>query len=168
MQLATTWRKRRKPDIIVYGPKTYTPLPPSRLRLLIQTPITQENGKAHNKQKTAWSKMTRTPPLAVVPGPKLRQQILLMADVPIGPPSWLFPFRTRRLKETKLKRPNPLPADMMSAHERRTELYGLLATAVARLVSRDRDYLSRNSGDRSLHLPPKQSGTATPTHRRSA
>jgi hypothetical protein len=28
---------------------------------------------------------------------------------------------------------------MMSAHERRTELYGLLATAVMRLVSRDRD-----------------------------
>ena len=108
------------------------------------------------------------PLLAVLLGPNLRQQILLMADVPIGPPSWLFPFRAHRLKETKLKRPNPLPVDMMNAHERRTELYGLLATAVMRLVSRDRDHLSRNSGERSLHLLAKQSGTAAPTHRRSA
>ena len=112
--------------------------------------------------------MTHTPLLAGMSGSSSRQQILLTAAVPIGPPIWLFPFRAHRLKETKLKRPNPLTADLMSAHERRTELYGLLATAVVRLVSRDRDHLSQNIGDRSLHLPRKQSGTAAPTHRRSA
>ena len=67
-----------------------------------------------------------------------------------------------------MQRPNPLHPDRMTAHERRTELYGLLATAVVRLKERDRDHLSQNTGDRSLHLPRKQSGTATPTHRRYA
>ena len=66
------------------------------------------------------------------------------------------------------RRPNPLHPDRMTAHERRTELYGLLATAVVRLAGRDRDDLSQNTGDRSLHLPREQSGTATPTQRRSA
>ncbi len=64
--------------------------------------------------------------------------------------------------------PNPLPPDRMTAHERRTELYSLLAKAVVRLVDLDRDPLSQNSGDSSLHFPRKQSGTATPTQRRSA
>jgi hypothetical protein len=64
--------------------------------------------------------------------------------------------------------PNPLHPDRMTAHERRTELYGLLATAVVRLKSRDRDHLSQKTGDSSLHFPRKQSGTATPTQRRSA
>ena len=67
-----------------------------------------------------------------------------------------------------MKRPNPLHPDRMTAHERRTELYGLLAKAVVRLVDRDRDQLSQNCGDSSLHFPRKQSGTATPTQRRSA
>ena len=67
-----------------------------------------------------------------------------------------------------MNRPNPLHPDRMTAHERRTELYGLLAKAVVRLVDRDRDQLSQNSGDCSLHFPRKQSGTATPTQRRSA
>ena len=64
--------------------------------------------------------------------------------------------------------PNPLHPDRMTAHERRTELYGLLAKAVVRLKERDRDHLSQNTGDCSLHFPRKQSGTATPTQRRSA
>ena len=64
--------------------------------------------------------------------------------------------------------PNPLHPDRMTAHERRTELYGLLAKAVARLKERDRDHLSQNTGDCSLHFPRKQSGTATPTQRRFA
>ena len=64
--------------------------------------------------------------------------------------------------------PNPLPPDHMTAHERRTELYGLLATAVERLLVPYRDPLSQNNGDSSLHFPRKQSGTATPTQRRSA
>ena len=64
--------------------------------------------------------------------------------------------------------PNPLHPDRMLAHERRTELYGLLATAVVRFAGRDRDHPSQKTGDSSLHFPPKQSGTATPTQRRSA
>ena len=64
--------------------------------------------------------------------------------------------------------PNPLHPDRMSAHERRTELHGLLAKAVMRLVDLDRDQLSQNCGDCSLHFPRKQSGTAAPTQRRSA
>jgi hypothetical protein len=56
----------------------------------------------------------------------------------------------------------------MTAHERRIELYGLLAIAVVRLADCDRDDLSKNAGDSSLHFPRKQSGTATPTQRRSA
>jgi hypothetical protein len=67
-----------------------------------------------------------------------------------------------------MNRPNPLHPDRMTAHERLTELYGLLATAVVRLAGRDRDDLSQSTGDRSLHLPRKQSGTAAPTRRRSA
>lgn len=64
--------------------------------------------------------------------------------------------------------PNPLPPDRMTAHERRTELYGLLAKAVVRFMDNDRDHLCQNTGDSSLHFPRKQSGTATPTQRRSA
>ena len=64
--------------------------------------------------------------------------------------------------------PNPLHPDRMTAHERRTELYGLLAKAVVRLKERNRDHLSQNTGDCSLHFPRKQSGTATPTQRRFA
>jgi len=67
-----------------------------------------------------------------------------------------------------MNRPNPLHPDRMTAHERRTELYGLLATAVVRLMGRDCDDLSKNTGDSSLHFLPEQSGTATPTQRRSA
>ena len=67
-----------------------------------------------------------------------------------------------------MNRPNPLHPDHMTAHERRTEFYGLLAKAVVRLVDRDRDPLSQNNGDCSLHFRPEQSGTAGPTHRRSA
>ena len=67
-----------------------------------------------------------------------------------------------------MNRPNPLHPDRMTAHERRTELYGLLAKAVVRLIGHDRDHPSQNSGDSSLHFRPEQSGTAGPTQRRSA
>ncbi len=67
-----------------------------------------------------------------------------------------------------MNRPNPLHPDRMTTHERRAELYGLLATAVVRLAGRNCDHLSDNTGDGSLHFPRKQSGTATPTQRRSA
>ena len=65
-------------------------------------------------------------------------------------------------------RPNPLPPDRMTAHERRTELNGLLATAVVRLVQRDHHDTFAESRDSSLHFRCEQSGTATPTQRRSA
>lgn len=64
--------------------------------------------------------------------------------------------------------PNPLHPDRMTAHERRAELYGLLAKAVVRLMDSDRDHLSQKSRDCSLHFRPAQSGTAGPTQRRSA
>lgn len=64
--------------------------------------------------------------------------------------------------------PNPLHPDRLTVHERRTELYGLLAAAVVRLVARDRDHLSQNCSDCSLHFRPELSGTAAPTQRRSA
>lgn len=67
-----------------------------------------------------------------------------------------------------MNRPNPLNPDRMTAHERLTELYGLLAIAVARLNNREGDQLSQNRRDSSLHFPFEQSGTATPTQRRSA
>jgi hypothetical protein len=67
-----------------------------------------------------------------------------------------------------MKRPNPLHPDRMTAHERRNELYDLLATAVVRLTGRDRDHQSQNTGDSSLHFAGKQSGTAVPMHRRTA
>ena len=64
--------------------------------------------------------------------------------------------------------PNPLPPDRMTAAERRAELSGLLARGVLRLLSRAPGQLSEPEGDSSLHFPPEQSGTAAPTHRRSA
>jgi len=67
-----------------------------------------------------------------------------------------------------LKRPNALHPDHMTAHERRTELCGLLTKAVVRIVDRDRDRPSKNIGDSSLRFPRKQSGTAGPVQRRSA
>lgn len=70
--------------------------------------------------------------------------------------------------QDKTSGPNPLHPDRMTAHERRTELYRLLARAVIRLKNPDRDQLSQNSGESSLHFPHKQSGTAAPTQRRFA
>jgi hypothetical protein len=67
-----------------------------------------------------------------------------------------------------MNRPNALHPDRMTAHERRTELYGLLARALVRLLDRDRDHPSQNTGDSSLHFRREQSGTAAPTQRRSA
>jgi hypothetical protein len=58
---------------------------------------------------------------------------------------------------------NALHPDRMTAHERRTELYSLLAIAVVRFMDPDRHHLLNNTGDSSLHFPRKQSGTAAPT-----
>ena len=71
-------------------------------------------------------------------------------------------------RETPISGPNPLCPERMSPQARRQEISRLLATAVVRLAGRDCDDLSKNAGDSSLHFPRKQSGTATPTQRRSA
>jgi hypothetical protein len=67
-----------------------------------------------------------------------------------------------------MKRPNPLPPDRMTPAERRAELGSILARGVLRLLGRNCDLLAEAERDGSLHFPPEQSGTAGPTHRRSA
>jgi len=67
-----------------------------------------------------------------------------------------------------MKRPNTLPPDQMTPTDRRAELCALLARGVIRLRERDRAKLSATYGESSLHNPTNQSGTAEPTHRRTA
>ena len=67
-----------------------------------------------------------------------------------------------------MKRPNPLPPDLMTAAERRTELCGLLALGLIRLRVRDGGQVSDNPGESCLHYPPDRCRHATPTHRRNA
>lgn len=67
-----------------------------------------------------------------------------------------------------MKRPNPLPAEKMTAVERRTELCALLALGLVRLRMRNRIELSDETGDISLHSPPDRWLHANPTHRRTA
>ena len=64
--------------------------------------------------------------------------------------------------------PNLLRPDQMTPADRRAELCGLLARGVIRLRERDRAKLSAKNGESSLHKPTNQSGTAEPTHRRTA
>ena len=52
-----------------------------------------------------------------------------------------------------MKRPNPLPPDLMTPAERRTELCGLLALGLVRLMQRERDEPSDDTGERCLHYP---------------
>lgn len=67
-----------------------------------------------------------------------------------------------------MKRPNPLPADLMSPTERRAELCALLALGLIRLHQRELPQLSDQYGESSLHNSANQSVHATPTHRRHA
>lgn len=67
-----------------------------------------------------------------------------------------------------MKRPNPLPVDQMTPAERRTELCGLLALGLVRLLGQDVREVSDNTGERCLHYPDDQCRHATPTHRRNA
>jgi hypothetical protein len=67
-----------------------------------------------------------------------------------------------------MKRPNPLPPDLMTAAERRTELCGLLALGLVRLWMRNGRDVSDETGERCLHYPPDKCRHATPTHRRIA
>lgn len=65
-----------------------------------------------------------------------------------------------------MKRPNPLPPELMTPAERRTELCGLLALGLLRLQMRVSDEVSDDIGEICLHSPPDQCRHATPTHRR--
>jgi hypothetical protein len=67
-----------------------------------------------------------------------------------------------------MKRPNPLPPDMMTPAERRAELCRLLAAGLIRLRAREIGQLSAKTGAFSLHNSLDQSGSAGPTKRRTA
>lgn len=67
-----------------------------------------------------------------------------------------------------MKRPNPLPPDLMTPAERRDELCQLLALGLLRLRKRETVQLSDGYGESSLHNSADQSIHATPTHRRTA
>jgi hypothetical protein len=64
--------------------------------------------------------------------------------------------------------PNPLHPDRMTAAERRTELCGLLALGLVRLMQRDRLQPYDANGETRLHYPAGRSVHATPTQRRTA
>jgi hypothetical protein len=67
-----------------------------------------------------------------------------------------------------MKRPNPLHPDLMTPAERRTELCGLLALGLVRLMQRERGEPSDVAGEIRLHYPADRCRHATPTHRRDA
>jgi len=71
-----------------------------------------------------------------------------------------------------MKRPNPLPPDMMSPAERRAELCRLLALGLVRLRMRERGRGRgkdpENNGEIRLHSPAKQCRHATPTQEENA
>ena len=61
-----------------------------------------------------------------------------------------------------MKRPNPLPPDQMTAAERRTELCGLLALGLVRLMQRARGEPFDGAGEIRLHYPADRCRHATP------
>ena len=67
-----------------------------------------------------------------------------------------------------LRRPNPLPPANMTPSERRAELCRLLAAGLVRLRMRENGQLSAEKGEFPLHKSRDQSGSAGPTHRRTA
>lgn len=67
-----------------------------------------------------------------------------------------------------MKRPNPLPPDMMTAAERRAEICRLLAVGLVRLRQRDIVQLSDANGESSLHNSADQSIHATATNKEIA
>ena len=69
---------------------------------------------------------------------------------------------------TQASGPNPRSPELMSPHERRAELCGLLALGILRLKGEDTAQLGALSGDFPLHNPADQSGTAAPKRRRDA
>jgi len=67
-----------------------------------------------------------------------------------------------------MKRPNPLPPDMMDPAERRAELCRLLALGLVRLRMRELDEPSDNTGEIHLHSPADRCRHATPTQEENA
>ena len=67
-----------------------------------------------------------------------------------------------------MKRPNPLPPDLMSPAERRAELCRLLALGLVRLRLRGRGKEPANTGEIRLHSPADQCRHATPTQEENA
>jgi len=63
---------------------------------------------------------------------------------------------------------NPYPAHLMSPAERRAELCRLPAIGLVRLQLRDIVQDTAGYGEFPLHSRARQSGHATPTHRRNA
>ena len=60
-----------------------------------------------------------------------------------------------------MKRPNPLPPAQMTPAERRTELCGLLALGLVRLMQRERGEPFDDTGEIRLHYPEDQCRHAT-------
>ena len=67
-----------------------------------------------------------------------------------------------------MKRPNPLPPDMMDPAERRAELCRLLALWLVRLRLRKCGKEPEITGEIRLHSPAKQCRHATPTQEENA
>jgi hypothetical protein len=61
-----------------------------------------------------------------------------------------------------MKRPNPLPPDLMSPVERRAEICAILALGLIRLRARQSSQTSELAGESPLHFPPDRSGHAKP------
>ncbi len=66
-----------------------------------------------------------------------------------------------------MKRPNPLPPEMLSPAERRAELCRLLAAGLVRLRMRENRQHIQREGVFLLHNSLDQSGSAGPTERRT-
>lgn len=67
-----------------------------------------------------------------------------------------------------MKRPNPLPPDLMTPTERRAELCGLLALGLVRLRMREMGKVSDETGESCLHYPADKRLHANPRKRRPA
>lgn len=61
-----------------------------------------------------------------------------------------------------MKRPNPLPPELMTVTERRAEMCGLLALGLIRLMQREQGEPSDDTGEIRLHYPADQCRHATP------
>ena len=72
------------------------------------------------------------------------------------------------LSEADMKRPNPLPPQLMTPAERRAELCALLARGLVRLRMGERGEVSEGNGDICLHCPATRSAHANPNLTESA